>query len=390
MPGAVRTLMDIASRASRHAQPGLAIVLNLSALTPPAPKPHHRRVARALLLATAEQHDGEVVRLDGDDLALVCRQKADGEPVNTTAPLAASPEAVPALLHRLLQAEAGDREMLVRTWHLPAEAAELEAYLQGRDAVPPRPVPSAAKVSHLLQEQTAVALLPGEGRPLLQPLFHEVSISLGRLAGLDTDWHEAEADPFIARALMPSVDARLLVLLERAHGSLGPLDTSVPGLPALHVNLTPQAIVSPAFARFAQACGPPGQRRKVGIEMSLVEALGDPALFAEAGARVAAERFECVLDEVPVEALRLADLSALAPARIKLLWTAREADPADRAPAALDAALRRIGRSRIVLGQADSDAAIRWGLDRRIRRFQGHSVDLMLAHGRFDLCQPAA
>ena len=70
--GPERLLLEAARRAGRSPQGRMALVLHLSRLAPPGPRPHHRRIARAILDDTALRHDGQVFALGNNDMVLLC------------------------------------------------------------------------------------------------------------------------------------------------------------------------------------------------------------------------------------------------------------------------------------------------------------------------------
>ncbi len=180
---AEQRLLDAARRSGRHARPGQALVVHLSALLPPAPRPHHGRIARAMLHDAAQRQGGEVLAMGNGDLVLLC-------PGTAQAAAAAGDGDLPGLLARLLQADAADPVTLVSLWPLPAMSASLLAYAAARGFDPPGMSPGmpsgaghtgtpaaaqtgavdalaaladAAQVTDLLRRQTAI-LLPGPRR----------------------------------------------------------------------------------------------------------------------------------------------------------------------------------------------------------------------------------
>ncbi len=180
----------------------------------------------------------------------------------------------------------------------------------------------------------------------------------------------------------------MLDVLTAAVGTGSAFDALARGAPPLHLNLTMAAVASPAFARLAAACSTFGSRA-IGVELSLMEVLADPALFAQARVAVAAAGCALVLDDVSHHAISLTRLAPLRPDLVKLAWSPRMAslapEPADR----LDAALAGLPAARLLLARAHSEAALRWGLARGIRRFQGSHVDAMLAASRLSSCAAA-
>ncbi len=129
--GGERQFLDAAERAARFPRERLALVLHLSRLRPPGPRPHHRRVADALLRDAAERHEGQVFALGNDDRVLLCEARAV-LPARGSAPAAVDPVALPALLGRLLRLDAPDPAALVSLWPLATESGALLAYARAR------------------------------------------------------------------------------------------------------------------------------------------------------------------------------------------------------------------------------------------------------------------
>ncbi len=106
----------------------LGLVLRLSALPPPLPRPHHRRIATTILEQAARLHDGEAFELSCGDIVLLCRispgEERDG----------LHPADLPGLLARLLRADVAPTHPLTTVWDLEREGTALLAYtaaLQG-------------------------------------------------------------------------------------------------------------------------------------------------------------------------------------------------------------------------------------------------------------------
>ena len=375
----------------------MALALRLALLRPPAPRPHHARIARALLQDVAQRHDGEVFALGNRDLVLLCR---------------AAPEALalPALLTRLLRPNAPDPAALVAAWRLEDAAGALLDYSVARLAdpvAPPVPPSTTATVSPLAIDAAAAALHgahwpdittrqigvllaggPAGSATALRPLFCELSLTDATLEARADGAGAAGADPCLFAHLAQRLDAPLLAALADAFAGGGPLDAADPRSPTLHLNLTLPTVLSPAFAALAQRCRDAG--RTLGVEVTLVETSADPAGFAAARRRAGAGGWQLVLDGVSHLALLLTRPCAARADLVKLDWSPALLHLPPEEARALAAALSAIGVSRVVLRHAADEAAIRWGCAHGIRRFQGHHVDAMLAASRLLSCPAAA
>ena len=195
-------------------------------------------------------------------------------------------------------------------------------------------------------------------------------------------------DPCLLGQLAPQLDAALLAVLSDALGKGGPLDAADPPAPPLHLNLAVPTLLSPAFARFAARCR--AAERTLGAEVTLEAAGADPTGFAQARRLAAEAGCTLVLDGVSCHALLLTRPWALRTDLVKVEWSPLLPDLPPAEQAALAAALQAIGTARLVLYDADDEAAIRWGFAHGIRRFQGRHVEVMLAAARLLSCPAAA
>jgi hypothetical protein len=406
--GTERPLIDAAERAMRAPRGKLALLLRLSTLKPPAPRPHHLRIAMALLQDTAQRYGGQVFPLRNADLVLLC---AAPDEDNRLVSGQASPLGLPGALGRLFAADTADSANLTTLWRLEEEAASFRAYLAQRTAdssVAPMPAReqaggvsatglaaleallATAQVPDLLAQQTAIELRPGRGQPLtarLAPLFRELTFSFAALTE-QRDIAEACTDPFLVRHFAARLDARMLQLLQQDLEAGGRLTrpTLRQGLP-LHLNLTLEGIISPAFARLSQTARHIGAR--FGVEISLMEAVSDLPLMQYAHSLLELSGFPLILDGLDQTSLVLTHPAALRPDLIKLTWSPRLADSPPPVKAAIDAAIARLTPARIVVARAEAEEALVWGQSRGITRYQGFYLDAVRAAGRIAVCHSA-
>ena len=99
----------------------VAVVLRLSCLQPPLPRPHHRRIAGTVFEESARLYRGETFDLPSGDMVLLCHAPpADGCELH--------PTALPQVLARLFRADVPARTALTTIWNLEREGAALLAY----------------------------------------------------------------------------------------------------------------------------------------------------------------------------------------------------------------------------------------------------------------------
>jgi hypothetical protein len=393
---AERSLRDAAERAARRPHGKLALALHLSRLPPPAPRPHHGRIARAILHDIAQRHEGQIFSLRNGDLVLICA-------------LAREPLALPDVFGRLLRSDAAQTETLTSLWQLEQAAGALLDYAAERlaDPAPARPSPPVIPTSvsplaidaleavlrqrqcaDITERRMAIIFTGGPAAvSSLRPLFCEVSLAMAALQAQVDGGDRLDADPWLLQHLAHRLDGSLLAAVAAAFGSGSPLDPGNRPAPPIHLNLTLPTLLSPAFADFVRRCRSAG--KVPGAEVTLIEAVADPSGFAQARQAAAAAGWRLVLDDVSHHALLLTRPWRLDADLVKLAWSPQLPQLAATEQADLGEALRAIGPSRIVLHHTDDESALRWGFAHGIRRFQGRHIDAVLAASRLLSC-PAA
>ena len=377
------------------------LALHLSAIPTPGARPHHRRVAATVLGDAASRSNGQLFALKNGDLALLFRPTDQGSTLSH-------------VLARLFAADMPDIDRLRTLFPLPRAAVAALQYVRARvqegDRAAPRPehhtgtselaavdaIVQAGALSDLMHRQTAVLVRPTsphaspdpQGPPVtLIPLFREVTISTAvleaRIALTARDAVSVStADPFLFNHLASRLDHRMLAELTLDVPRGGMLSLGL-GNAALHINMSVAGILSKAFAQFATACKDAiAAGLRVGVEVPFVEAFADVRSFILARERLRLAGLATVLDGVSHNALVLSSPAVLAPALVKLNWS-----PAmHQAGPGLDAAVARLGPDRLLLHRVETGAALAWGLERGIMRFQGRYVDSMLAAERIRIC----
>ena len=399
--GADHLLLDTVRRRLRQPDGWVAVVLHLSRLAPPAPRPHHRRIARVLMEDVARRHDGLVFAVANGDLLLLCRMGDERRAAPTLR--VASPQALPDVLARLLRADAPQPDQLTSFWPLESAGPTLLSYALARVATASiAPIFTAELLSQPAAIDAMIAAMNGpEVADLLhrqigvvvaedgmRPLFREIRFSMAALEARITQVGRIEPDPFLSRHLAERLDQRLLGLVMLALGGGSGLDPEIGASPRLHLNLTLASLRSEAFARLAKALL--GRGLSLGVEISVLEACADPDRFEQARSALRRLDMSLILDGVSRQTLRLARVTALQPDLVKLAWSPRMAGPEQGQHDAEQRLIGELGPARVVLHHADDEAALHWGLKLGIRRFQGRHVDVMLGALRQSACPLAA
>jgi hypothetical protein len=405
-----RLLLDATERALRAPKGKLAMALHLSRLKQPGARPYHSRIALALMQDTAQRLGGQVFPMRNTDLVLLCAMpEGDDRPGQPHAAFT-----LPESLGRLFGAAAPDAA-LTSIWRLDQSAAAFRDYISQRQAEPSGPdlvmaerhagklAPLLARahgadLCSLLTQQTAVRLRAGRGLPLsarLSPSSRAFQVSPAALAAAGAVGDPANdeallADPFIRRHLDGVLDARILALMHDDLSCDGKLTrpARLMNIP-LHLALSPASVMSPGFARLAQMARARGAQ--LDIVFHAMEVAAEPALAAFAASVLRQAGFGLVLGGLDHAALAMIRPQAMVPAPdfLKLSWSPRLADGPAAMLAPVEAALARIGPDRVVLQDADGEAALIWAQSHGITQFQGPYLDAVQAASRIAMCHSA-
>ncbi len=399
--GVERRLSDAAERLLRQPRDKVALVLHLSRLTAPAPRPHHMRVARVLLQDTAQRFAGQVFALQNHDLVLLC-----AAPRDTKLPeLPQAPGHLKMALGRLFLADVPDPANLTSLWRLDEDPGPFYAYIaacaadQKEGAPAPEDMPASpaglaaleeivahAPLAELMVGQMGMSLSTDRSRPAaarLAPAFRQLRVSLSAL-NLRPVVTEALSDPFLMHHFGARLDARLLRVLHDDLRARGPLTRAAlqDGLP-IHIRLGIEAILSPGFARMSQLARDLGAR--FGIEVPLMQACAEIDLLDHVRSLLDLGGFQLILGPLDLATLSITAPWVLRPDSVKLVWSPALAD----ASARIAALLARIGAERLVLKGVDTEHAMAWGQGRGFTRFQGPFLDQAQAASRMAACANA-
>jgi EAL domain-containing protein (putative c-di-GMP-specific phosphodiesterase class I) len=369
-------LNEALERVVRLARPASVLMLRLSGLHAPGPRPHHRRIARALLDEVVRGHGGQVFTCPNGDLVLL----------SDPAPAAS----VMATLSQLFRLEAPSRDALLALWSLPADHDAARSELRRIPTTapvaedPPAPLGAIAAVGALLaaapfgdliRRQAGVRIGAGE----VETLYQELSFSLPALEAKIGLPLPAGADPYLFRHLAARLDERMLEALVAG---------SLQGGSTLHLNLTLAGALSPEFTRLAAAASAAGTR--LGVELQFMEVVADLALYAEVRSHLQAAGCAVVVDGVDHFALLFATPAALQADLLKFDWSPRIPALPAREQRILAGVIGSVGANSMLLNRAETEAALAWGRSQGIRRFQGRHVDAMLAADRITACPHSA
>ncbi len=348
-----------------------ALALRLSRLPRDRAEPHHLRLARAALDPLLAADRARLFSLDNHDIVVVwkgdasaavaaCRREiahlfADDTTERSASELGAPPP--------------GD---LVQSLTLPDEGRAMLAIVEeslaphadsGTVEEPPAPPLDLARLAMLeLSLQQADLARFARRRPVcaatpqggFDVAWEKRFLSIEELTAALLPDRSVRADPWLFRRLTRTLDRRMLVLLSH------PEELRRAGPFSLNLNVT--SILSAEFLRFDAAL-PARLRGEVVLELSPPDVMADPSAFQFAREFARVRGYGLLLRGLTPILLRMFAREALGVQFLQLRWTAdlvaRPAPLADADP------------SCVVLGRADTPAAIGWGRSQGIRHFRG-------------------
>ncbi|MBX9595591.1 MAG: hypothetical protein K2X46_14595 [Roseomonas sp.] len=359
----------VAANASRD-----VLHLRMAGLSPAMRRPHHQRMLRDALGPALSGARTRVFDLPNGDVVAVAP------------PPALALENTRAALARTLDAAAQDA---VRSLRLPEAAAQLLAAAAeslGLDPPPeepetgePRPPVTTAQIAAAeralaradldpVTSRQAVCRMDPDGAPA-EPLWEDRRIAWPALAALVLEGADTGASSALRRRLARLAEARMLAEIVRPAAQMGWKPVGLP--------LSPATIASPAFDRF-DAGLPSGRRREITIGFRAADVLADPAGFVAARDLARPRGYGLALDDAPAGLLAVLPMARLGLDLVRLRWSP---ELPMTVPAGLASFLAEGrageggGPEAVVLVGVDRPAAIAWGWEIGIRRFQGPLVE---------------
>lgn len=151
------------------------------------------------------------------------------------------------------------------------------------------------------------------------------------------------------------------------------------------LNLNISTIASKAFEAFeARVAG----QAKISVEMQVLDILADSRGFFTARQRLREKGHMVVVDGLNELTMQFLDIAQFDADIYKVTWSPDMTD--GEHGSAMSASIATVGTGKILLARCDSEAAIGWGLNCGIERFQGRYVDAMLSAYTMQSCDKAA
>lgn len=359
----------VAANASRD-----VLHLRMAGLSPAMRRPHHQRMLRDALGPALSGARTRVFDLPNGDVVAVAP------------PPALALETTRAALARTLDAAAQDAVRSLRlpeaAAHLLAAAAEslgLDPAPEEPEAAEPRPPVTTAQIAAAeralaradldpVTARQAVCRMDPDGAPA-EPLWEDRRIAWPALSALVLEGADTGASSALRRRLARLAEARMLAEIVRPAAQMGWKPVGLP--------LAPATIASPAFDRF-DAGLPAGRRKEITISFRAADVLADPAGFAAARDLVRPRGYGLALDDAPAGLLAVLPMARLGLDLLRLRWSP---ELPMTVPSGLASFLAEgqgaegRGAEAVVLVGVDRPAAIAWGWEVGIRRFQGPLVE---------------
>ena len=384
-------LLDAAERVGRIRDGRVAVHLHLSRLKPQNRQEGYLRVAGRMLEPMVSAYRGQIFLLSNADIVFIINQP--------------SPIDLKDHIHRLRglfakdplsNDDSGDGMDLFCTIYdltfdfepfmAMAQTALADARGRGRvqQAAELKPLDAVTLAGVLerltmldatpfVRRQSAIALSGAHAEVIFQEFF----VSVGDLQRAIAPDVNLLSNRWMFQHLSNTLDRRLLEALRRMRLTKAP--------PALHVNLNIGSLQDLAFQALDQSL-PEGVG--LGVEVQILDVLADSRAFFEAHRKLKERGRHLIIDGLNEATLTFMEVGRTGADLYKLDWSPelREEHRRD----AVMAALKHVDPSKLLLARCDSEAAIAWGVDHGLEKFQGRYIEAMLAATTMGVCDKAA
>jgi hypothetical protein len=386
-------LLATVERVARYREGRVAVQIHLSGLRPQNRQEGHIRIALRTLEPMVNAYRGQMFLLANSDIVFLLKDANGTDVENVVFKLRALFSKDP-----LTFGDGGDGQDRFCTWFELettdynsllelARAANAAARAKARDtavSAPPRPIDAKAlgevlnrvsgiELTGFVRRQTAIEINQFKA----QGCFQEFFVALGELQKALAPEINLLGNPWLFQHLSQTLDQKVLAALQTAQFSVRPT--------AFSLNLNIHSVLSPAFDAFDKAQG-----AEVGIivEFQVLDVLADSKGFYAARQRLRNSGRRVAIDGLNELPLHFMDVAQFGADLHKLTWGPELVNAERSLP--VSRAVNLLGAETFVLARCDSEAAISWGLDQGIQRFQGRYVDAMLAAYTMQFCGRSA
>ncbi len=369
-----------------------AVHLHLSELRGNNKQPHFLNIASRTFDNLLESNDATLFPMNNADMVLVCRNISVDD-------VDATIEKVRGLFSEdsLASSEEGDFEDRFATWYDLSNGEDFAAFFatvtdlaveterkleelakqRGAEKMAGEPLsPSnltaingklqAMRVADLIRRQTCLKVSPGGGGALV---FRELFISMGEVRDRIAEGINLFASPWLFQYLSETLDKRLIsVILEEDYENMPD---------AISINLNISTVLSKDFQSLHRAVGE--YTNKVVVELQLIDILADMRNFAYARDSLQERGYKVVVDGLSPLSIEFFEPAMLKSDFLKVAWGPEFlGDDSGRRDKEMRLVVTRAGKDSMILARVDSEAAVKWGLNLGVSRFQGFFIDKLV------------
>jgi hypothetical protein len=385
-------LLDAAERVGRIRDGRMAVHLHLSRLKPQNRQEGYLRVAGRMLEPMVSAYRGQIFLLSNADIVFLVNQP--------------SPTDLKDHIHRLrglfakdplANDDSGDGADLFCTLYdltfdyesfiAMVKTALADARARGRSPQGAELKPlDATLLTGVLERLTMLDAAPfvrrqsaislgGNGHA--EVVFQEFFVSVGDLQRAIAPEVNLLGNRWMFQHLSATLDRRLLEAMRRLRLTKAP--------PAIHLNLNIPSLAEEAFQALDQSL-PEGVG--LGVEVQILDVLADSRAFFEAQRKLKERGRHLVIDGLNEATLTFMEVGRTGADLYKLDWTPEMKEPHRRDTVLT--ALKHVDPAKLLLARCDSEAAIAWGIDHGLQKFQGRYIEAMLAATTMGVCDKAA
>jgi hypothetical protein len=385
-------LLGAAERIGRVREGRLALHVHLSRLRPQNRQEGHLRIAMRMLEPMVNAYRGQMFLLSNSDIVFLLKDPNLTDVENMVFKLRALFSKDP-----LTFVDTGDGRDNFCTW-FELEGNDYDAFLamardaaqaarakarEGKEAAALAPIDpkslgeimarvASMDVTPVIRRQSAIIIHQTNATVLFQEFF----VAMAELQKALAPGVNLLGNRWLFQHLSQALDLKVLDALRRVDLRVRPQ--------AFSLNLNLSTVLSPAFDAFAE-----GEAAGTGIfvELQILDVLADSRAFYAARQRLREKKRFLAIDGLNELTLQFMDVSQFEADLYKITWSPdmRDAEHAQQVARHLGT----VGGDKILLARCDSEAAINWGLERGVQRFQGRYVDAMLAAYVMQFCDKA-
>jgi hypothetical protein len=389
-------LLGAAERISRIRDGRVAVHIHLSRLRPQNRQDGHIRIALRMLEPIVNAYRGQMFLLGTSDIVFMLKDPYVNDVENMIYKLRALFSKDPLTFQ-----DSGDGLDKFCTWYELGEGGDYEEFLQvaraataaarkrtrEKDAAPRerRPIDSkilgdvltrlaSMDVSGLIRRQAAMVIAK-ETQAVV--LFQEFFVAMAELQKALAPDINLMGNRWLFQHLSQTLDLRVLGALD------GMKLRAQPNVYSLNLNIS--TISNRAFEQFeTHVKGQAG----ISVEMQVLDILGDSRGFYAARQTMRERGHMVTIDGLNELTMQFLDITQFDADLYKVTWSPDMTE--GEHALTMSKTVATIGGDKILLARCDSEAAIGWGLNRGIKRFQGRYIDTMLAAYTMQSCDKAS